>query len=190
MIDSILLSVANRLPQSRNGYRLRRILLLRAGMRLARQVVILAPVHAPKKGGLGRVSVASRSFLNSGARFEGEGEVTIGSFVQVGTDVSFITGTHPAEFTAGEARPTITEPIVIEDHVWIGAGAIILPGVTIGRGSVVAAGAVVNRNVPPRTVVGGVPARPIRQVDELSGDAAAGESRRARLQNKVASRSA
>jgi acetyltransferase-like isoleucine patch superfamily enzyme len=58
--------------------------------------------------------------------------------------------------------------VVVHDHVWIGTGAIILPGVTIGRGAVVAAGAVVTRNVPPKTLVGGVPARVLREVHEFS----------------------
>jgi acetyltransferase-like isoleucine patch superfamily enzyme len=56
-----------------------------------------------------------------------------------------------------------TKPIIIGDHVWIGTNAIILKGVTIGDGAVVAAGAVVTRNVPPKTLVGGVPARVIRE---------------------------
>jgi maltose O-acetyltransferase len=55
----------------------------------------------------------------------------------------------------------ITAPVTIEDYVFIGPRAIILPGVTIGRGAVVAAGAVVTKNVAPGTVVGGIPAKPI-----------------------------
>ena len=54
-----------------------------------------------------------------------------------------------------------TRPVVIEDHVYIGARAMILPGVTLGRGSIVAAGAVVTRDVPPLGVVAGVPAKEI-----------------------------
>jgi len=56
-------------------------------------------------------------------------------------------------------------PVVIEDHVWIGMRAIILPGVRIGRGAVVAVGAVVTRDVEPLTVVAGVPARVIGSRD-------------------------
>lgn len=59
-------------------------------------------------------------------------------------------------------------PIVVEDDVWIGAGAIVLPGVTIGRGAIVAAGAVVTEDVAPLTVVGGVPAKAIGQVEGSS----------------------
>lgn len=56
-------------------------------------------------------------------------------------------------------------PIVIEDNAWIAIGAIILPGVTIGKGSIVSAGAVVTKDVPPYTVVGGVPAKFIKKLD-------------------------
>ncbi|GGW77084.1 acetyltransferase-like isoleucine patch superfamily enzyme [Streptomyces albaduncus] len=54
----------------------------------------------------------------------------------------------------------------IEDDVWIGAGAVILPGVTVGRGSVVGAGSVVTADVPPMTVVAGTPARVLRQITD------------------------
>lgn len=60
----------------------------------------------------------------------------------------------------------VVSPIVIESNVWIGAGATILPGVTIGENSVVAAGAVVTKDVPPNTIVGGVPAKFIKNVND------------------------
>lgn len=60
-----------------------------------------------------------------------------------------------------------TKPIIIKDNVWIGMGVIILKGVTIGEGAIVAAGAVVNKDVPPHTLVGGVPAKIIRENVEI-----------------------
>ncbi|WP_232009810.1 DapH/DapD/GlmU-related protein [Actinomyces howellii] len=60
---------------------------------------------------------------------------------------------------------TIPQPITIADRVWMGANVTVLPGVTIGEGAVVAAGAVVTRDVPAFTVVGGVPAKPIRRLE-------------------------
>jgi acetyltransferase-like isoleucine patch superfamily enzyme len=63
-----------------------------------------------------------------------------------------------------------TAPVVIEDDVWIGIGAVILQGVRIGRGSIIGAGAVVNRDVESGTVVAGVPAREIRQRNDDKSD--------------------
>lgn len=91
------------------------------------------------------------------------GGVTIGSDVLMGPDVKIITRNH--NFT--DRSVPIREqgdyelPVVIEDDVWLGANVVVLPGVRIARGAIVAAGAVVNRDVLPYTIVGGVPAREI-----------------------------
>ena len=84
------------------------------------------------------------------------GGVTIGNRVLLASHVVVTSRTHP--LAPPRFGVTKDHPIVIEDDVWIGAGAIVLPGVTVGRGSVVAAGAVVTHSVPPMTVVAGVPA--------------------------------
>lgn len=90
------------------------------------------------------------------------GGLRIGSRVLIAAHVTITTREHPLELP----RWAVTKdaPIVIEDDVWIGAGAVVLPGVTIGRGAVVAAGAVVTTSVEPFTVVGGVPARMIKSI--------------------------
>jgi acetyltransferase-like isoleucine patch superfamily enzyme len=77
--------------------------------------------------------------------------------------VNLVTAGHPDEPDKRKAYIT-AEPITIETNVWIGAAATILPGVTIGADSVVAAGAVVTHDVPPATVVAGVPATVVRQL--------------------------
>jgi len=64
--------------------------------------------------------------------------------------------------------PGWSKPIVVEDEVWIGGGSVITQGITIGRGSVVAAGAVVTKDVEAYTIVGGVPAKQIRKIDEVN----------------------
>jgi acetyltransferase-like isoleucine patch superfamily enzyme len=103
--------------------------------------------------GLG-ASFGERVFINQGCYFLDLGGITIGDRVLVGPRVTLSTAGHPIE--PGERFDFITHaPIVIEDDVWIGAGATVTPGVTIGRGSVVGAGAVVAADVPPMCVVTG-----------------------------------
>lgn len=71
---------------------------------------------------------------------------------------------------AGVVEPASAEPVVIEDHVYIGANAVVIEGVRIGEGSVVAAGSVVTKDVPPHTVVGGTPARVLKEKDQQTLD--------------------
>lgn len=82
----------------------------------------------------------------------------------IGPNVSIITSGHPLE--PSRRRDGVTAaPIVIERNVWIAAGATIIGGVTVGENSVVAAGAVVTKDVPPNSLVAGVPAKVIRMLE-------------------------
>jgi maltose O-acetyltransferase len=102
--------------------------------------------------------LGARTRINRDCCLDLRGSLLIGNDVSVSAEVMILTGLHRHD------RPGFafeTRPVVIEDHVWIGARAVILPGASIGRGAVVAAGAVVSGRVPPMTVVGGVPARAI-----------------------------
>nr|WP_314467204.1 acyltransferase [uncultured Novosphingobium sp.] len=166
--EAIFLWLANHLPQGRIGTRARHEALRWAGLKLSPKVIVMGPVRITPPGTGGQVRIGSRSFLNTNVRFGGKGGVTIGRFAQIAPNVSFETSSHELAFEDGRSRAPVTAPVVVQDHVWIGTGAIILPGVTIGRGAVVAAGAVVVRDVPPKTLVGGVPARFLRNVDELT----------------------
>ena len=94
-------------------------------------------------------------------------KITIGSKVAISREVFICTASH--DITKPN-RPLITAPITICDGVWIGARAIILPGVTIGEGAVVAAGAVVTKDVEPFTVVGGNPAKFIKKRELVVSD--------------------
>lgn len=109
--------------------------------------------------------------INSGNLIFGRGRkppaLTLGDRVALGPNISFITSSYPSDSLLGrnsQVQGMIKRfaPINIEDDAWIGAGVIILPGVTIGRCSIVGAGAVVTKDVAPYSVMAGVPARVIR----------------------------
>lgn len=70
-------------------------------------------------------------------------------------------------FDGAKNKRHYSKPVLIQDHVWVGAGAIILSGVTIGERAIIAAGSVVKEDVPPRWVVAGVPAKQIRQISNM-----------------------
>lgn len=165
MRELIFLTLANHLPRIRLSDRIRYLLLRWAGMKIPGRCTIWSPIRVRPLGGARNVEVGVGSFLNSEVRFGvPRDKVTIGRDVRIGPRVMFETAGHDLRYVPGEARGKTSGPIVVEDGVWIGAGAIITQGVTIGRGAVVAAGAVVNRDVEPETIVGGVPAKLLDRV--------------------------
>ena len=93
-------------------------------------------------------------------------EVHIGHHVMVGPAVQIYTAAHLLQAEGRIRGLEVARPIVIEDNVWLGGGAMLLPGVRIGRNAVVGAGAVVPRDVPANTVVAGNPAKVIRVIDQ------------------------
>ena len=110
------------------------------------------------------ITVGENVFINACCHFQDHGGVFIGDDCQIGHNVVFATLNH---FESPEKRKlTYPAPIRLERGVWVGSNATILQGVTIGEYSIVAAGAVVTRDVPPRTIVGGVPAKVIRHIEE------------------------
>jgi acetyltransferase-like isoleucine patch superfamily enzyme len=108
------------------------------------------------------ISIGRNVFVNHACTFMDRGGITIEDEVLIGPKVNLITTDHPLD--PSQRRATVSHPIVIKKKAWIGAGATILAGVTIGENSVVAAGAVVTKDVPDNTIVGGVPAKTIRAI--------------------------
>jgi acetyltransferase-like isoleucine patch superfamily enzyme len=113
------------------------------------------------------IRIGKQSLIGEMNVLRGQGGITIGDRVYTAPLVQMLAVNH---IYSDPTRPMVeqgitAEGIVVEDDVWIGAGAIITDGVRIGKGSVVAAGAVVTKDVPPYTVVGGIPARVIKQID-------------------------
>ena len=94
------------------------------------------------------------------------GPVTIGDHVNLAQGITVTALNHNFADTDKriDEQGVSTSPVVIEDDIWIGANAVVLPGVTIGHHSVVAAGAVVTKDVPPHSLVAGVPAKIIKQL--------------------------
>jgi len=109
------------------------------------------------------ITVGRSVFIGYQCAFTGHAAIDIADRVMIAHKVNLVTGGHPVE--PSQRREYLTAaPITIATNVWIGAAATILPGVSIGADSVVAAGAVVTKDVPPATLVGGVPASVIKQL--------------------------
>lgn len=109
------------------------------------------------------IHVGEHVFINACCHFQDHGGVTLGDGCQIGHNVVFATLNHGLE--PADRGTTYPAPIVLGRNVWVGSNATILQGVTIGDNAVVAAGAVVSRDVPANTIVGGVPARIIKKID-------------------------
>lgn len=109
------------------------------------------------------ISIGERTFINMGCTFQDWGGIEIGNDCLIGHNCTICTVNHSV---APETRGDIVcRPVKIGDKVWIGANVTLLPGVCIGEGAIIAAGAVVNKNVEPFTIVGGVPAKFIKNVE-------------------------
>lgn len=102
-------------------------------------------------------------FVNSGCHFQDQGDITIGNGSLIGHNVVLATINH--DLNPRNNRKNHYAPINIGNHVWIGSNATILPGVTVGDWAVVAAGAVVTKDVPAYTVVGGIPAKVLKTIE-------------------------
>ncbi|GAB3812698.1 sugar O-acetyltransferase [Micromonospora zhanjiangensis] len=111
------------------------------------------------------IRVGARTFANYGLVALDVAAITIGDDVQIGTNVQLLTPTHPIEPEPRRAKWEAAKPITIGDNVWLGSGAVVLPGVTIGENTVVGAGSVVTRDLPADVVAVGNPARIVRRLD-------------------------
>ncbi|MER6015949.1 sugar O-acetyltransferase [Streptomyces bluensis] len=110
------------------------------------------------------ITIGARTFVNYNLTALDVAPITIGEDCQIGPSVQLLTPTHPLEPQPRRDKLEAARPIAIGDNVWIGGGAIILPGVTVGDNSVVGAGAVVTKDVPANVVAVGNPARVVRSL--------------------------
>jgi maltose O-acetyltransferase len=157
------------------------------GTRLADEYNALAPrdreaareILAQLLGGLGEetwvraplyvdygehLTIGARTFVNFGLVALDVAPIAIGDDCQLGPNVQLLTAYHPTEPEPRRAKLEAAAPITIGDNVWLGGGAIVLPGVTIGDNSVVGAGAVVTKDVPADVVAVGNPAHVVRSL--------------------------
>lgn len=110
------------------------------------------------------MAIGKNVFINAGCKFQDQGGITIGDGALIGHNAVLATLNHDMN---PEKRANLhPAPIIIGKNVWIGANVTVLPGVTIGDGAIVAAGAVVTKNVAANTIVGGVPAKLIKNIDQ------------------------
>ncbi|KAA1424351.1 sugar O-acetyltransferase [Nocardioides antri] len=112
-----------------------------------------------------RITVGARCFANFGLTALDVAPITIGDDVQIGPHVQLLTPTHPLAAGARRDKWEAAAPIMIGDNVWLGGGAIVLPGVTIGADTVVGAGAVVTKDLPAGVLALGNPARVVRRLE-------------------------
>lgn len=136
--------------------------LLREMLRaVGRDVTVRSPFFCE----FGNVTIGDGTFVNVGAVLLDVVPIAIGTACQIGPRVQLLTATHPIDPGPRRAGWESGEPIAVADNVWLGAGSIVCPGVTIGEDTVVGAGAVVTKDLPPGVVAAGVPARVLREID-------------------------
>jgi len=128
--------------------------------KIDKSTTIFIPFHT----NFGRhITLGKNVFINHACTFLDLGGITIEDDVQIGPKVNLITENHPVD--PAKRKYLDLKSILIKRNAWIGAGATILPGVTIGENSIVAAGAVVNKDVPANSIFGGIPAKFIKAIE-------------------------
>jgi maltose O-acetyltransferase len=133
-----------------------------AAVHLNTHVLFFSPREIRRIG----VRIGRNTRIDRNCTLDARSPLTIGENVAISSDVMILAGTHDPndpKFAPSEVGPWA---VTVEDYVWIGTRAMILPGLTVGRGAVVAAGSVVTRDVPPLTIVAGSPAKQIGMREE------------------------
>ncbi len=148
------------------GSRLRAAALRLAGFHIGPGVVFWGAPTITGDGDLySRLHVGRECWFNAGCFLNLGAAIRIGDRVSIGHQAMFLTDTHQLGDATRRAGPLRAAPITIGDGAWLGARCTILPGVNIGAGAIVAAGAVVTRDAPANTLVGGIPAVVLRSLD-------------------------
>jgi acetyltransferase-like isoleucine patch superfamily enzyme len=148
------------------GTRLRAAVLRLAGFAIGPGTVFWGtPIFTGGRDIYRNLRIGGGCWINAGCFFDLGATITIGDRVAMGQQVMIMTNGHLLAGPGRRAGALLARPVAVGNGAWISTRATILPGVTIGEGAVVAAGAVVTRDVAAHTLVGGVPARLIRELD-------------------------
>jgi acetyltransferase-like isoleucine patch superfamily enzyme len=135
------------------------------GLRIDPHSLVMGPIEVTGPGGVGLLSIGTNSFVTGPLHVDIGAPVKIGNRVHLGHQVLLITFSHEIGPSEERCGSLVAAPISIGNGVWIGSRVTILPGVSVGDGAIVAAGAVVTRDVPPNTMVAGVPASVVRHLE-------------------------
>jgi maltose O-acetyltransferase len=148
------------------GGRLRAIVLRLAGFNIGSGTIICGLPRIRGRDNLYKqLKIGNGCIINVGCLLDLGASITIGDRAGIGHEVMILTTTHAVGSALCRYGTPHQLPVTISPGAWIGARCTILPGVTIGAGAVVAAGSVVNKDVAPNTLVAGVPARVVKQLD-------------------------
>jgi len=170
-----LLRFTDLLGWGRLANRLRGVLLRLGGLKIGKQTVVNPNLYVYSLRS--NVTVGDNCYLNRDMYFDASYPVTLKDFVMVGHGTKFVNSSHELNSDFTRLRPNVPmNPIIVEEHAWLGANAMIIgqpcaegaPPVplTIGKGAIVAAGSVVTKSVPPYTVVAGIPAKVVKQLEQ------------------------
>lgn len=154
----------NHTPETDLGLKKREQILKETVGIYGENLTITPPVDA--NCGLDSVSFGKNVYVNYNCSFVDDGNISFGDYSMIGPNVTFATAAHPISPKLRQNQLQYNKSINIGKNVWIGAGAIILPGVTIGDNSIIGAGSIVNKDVQSNIIVAGNPAKKIRSITE------------------------
>lgn len=156
-----MVGALNAIPPEREEERRAALAELLAG--IGEETYVRTPFYCDYGDG---ITIGSRTFVNFNCTMLDGARITIGDEVLIASGVQLITATHPIDPEPRRAAWERALPIAIADGVWLGAGAIVLPGVSIGENTVVGAGALVTKDLPAGVLAYGNPARVVREIGE------------------------
>jgi maltose O-acetyltransferase len=140
-----------------------------AGLRLGERSRIMGDLNITGPADFRKLlAIGDDTLITGPLRIDLAAEVTIGSRVRIGHDVLLLTVDHEIGSSDSRCAGNLALPIRIGDGAWLSSRCVVLPGISIGEGAIVAAGAVVTHDVPPHTLVAGVPARVVRSLQDTA----------------------